>query len=85
MTTSRRDFLQRTAAGSAAAALTLAARELSAMPPDARATAEDSKVREFEDKMVVAHPVPLGSVRLTGGPLKVAQDVTARYLLSLDP
>jgi len=35
--------------------------------------------------MVVAHPVPLGSVRLTGGPLKVAQDVTARYLLSLDP
>ena len=33
----------------------------------------------------VARPLPLGDVRLTGGPLKRAQDLNAAYLLSLDP
>ena len=33
----------------------------------------------------VARPLPLTAVRLTGGPLKQAQDLTARYLLSLEP
>jgi DUF1680 family protein len=33
----------------------------------------------------LARPVPLSAVRLTGGPLKHAQDLTAAYLLSLDP
>ena len=32
-----------------------------------------------------ARPLPLTAVRLTGGPLKKAQDLDARYLLSLDP
>src|SRR5262249_42713171 len=32
-----------------------------------------------------AHPLPLGAVRLTGGPLKRAQDADAAYLLSLEP
>jgi len=32
-----------------------------------------------------AHRVPLDKVRLTGGPLKQAQDSAAAYLLSLDP
>jgi DUF1680 family protein len=32
-----------------------------------------------------ARPLPLTAVRLTGGPLKHAQDLDARYLLSLDP
>jgi hypothetical protein len=32
-----------------------------------------------------ARPLPLKAVRLTGGPLKQAQDLTAAYLLSLDP
>lgn len=32
-----------------------------------------------------ARPLPLGDVRLTGGPLKVAQDRDAEYLLSLSP
>jgi DUF1680 family protein len=32
-----------------------------------------------------ARPIPLGDVRLTGGPLKVAQDMDGRYLLSLSP
>lgn len=35
--------------------------------------------------MIVAHPVPLGRVRLTGGPLQHAQQLTGAYLLSLDP
>jgi uncharacterized protein len=32
-----------------------------------------------------ARPLPLTAVRLTGGPLKRAQDLDAAYLLSLDP
>ena len=33
----------------------------------------------------VARPVPLSAVRLTGGPLKRAQDLDAEYLLRLEP
>ena len=33
----------------------------------------------------IARPLPLGAVRLTGGPLKRAQDLDAQYLLSLAP
>src|SRR5689334_15250388 len=32
-----------------------------------------------------AKPLPLSAVRLTGGPLKVAQEKDAEYLLSLEP
>jgi DUF1680 family protein len=32
-----------------------------------------------------ARPLPLSGVRLTGGPLKHAQDLDAKYLLSLEP
>jgi uncharacterized protein len=32
-----------------------------------------------------ARPLPLSSVRLTGGPLQNAQDLTAKYLLQLEP
>jgi uncharacterized protein len=32
-----------------------------------------------------ARPLPLSAVRLTGGPLKAAQDLDAAYLLALDP
>jgi DUF1680 family protein len=85
MTTSRRDFLQRTAAGSVAAALTLAARDAAGMPLNDEGGREDPVVRAFEEKMIQAHPVALDRVRLSGGPLKVAQDVTAKYLLSLEP
>ncbi len=34
---------------------------------------------------LTARPLPLADVRLTGGPLKRAQDVDAAYLLSLEP
>src|SRR6266566_9476170 len=33
----------------------------------------------------VARPLPLTAVRLTGGPLKHAQDLDAEYLLKLEP
>ena len=32
-----------------------------------------------------AQPLPLSAVRLTGGPLKHAQDLDAKYLLELEP
>ena len=34
---------------------------------------------------VAARPLPLNAIRLTGGPLKQAQDLTRAYLLSLNP
>ena len=33
----------------------------------------------------VARPLPLSAVRVTGGPLKRAQDLNAEYLLKLEP
>ena len=33
----------------------------------------------------VARPLPLSSVRITGGPLKHAQDLDRAYLLQLEP
>jgi DUF1680 family protein len=38
-----------------------------------------------KDKILKAHPLPLDSVRLLGGPLKNAQDLDASYLLKLEP
>ncbi len=82
MTTSRRDFLQRSAtaaAGLALGPLTAAAgAETLATPNDAAIMAPDAKV-------IRARPVPTSRVRVLGGPLKHAQDITAAYLLSLDP
>ena len=49
------------------------------------AEAQNSGVRAFEERTLKARPIPLGKVRLTGGPLKRAQDVTAEYLLQLEP
>ena len=83
MPTSRRNFLQRSAA--TAAALTLGARAARAMSFNEHGVLEDPAVRAFEEKMIQAHPLALNKVRVTGGPLKQAQDVTAKYLLSLEP
>jgi uncharacterized protein len=40
---------------------------------------------ESELRLVKARPLPLESVRLTGGPLKHAQDLEFAYLLALEP
>ena len=83
MRSSRRDFLQHSAA--TAAALTFGAPAANAMSFNERGIHEDPAVRAFEEKMIQARPLPLSSVRVTGGPLKQAQVVTAKYLLSLEP
>ena len=49
------------------------------------AEGQDPVVRAFEEKILKARPLPLNKVRLTGGPLKQAQDVTEEYLLQLEP
>jgi uncharacterized protein len=38
-----------------------------------------------ESKTVKLNPLPLNHVRLTGGPLKAAQEADAKYLLELQP
>jgi uncharacterized protein len=38
-----------------------------------------------EDKILKVRPLPLNGVRLTGGPLKHAQELDAAYLLQLEP
>jgi DUF1680 family protein len=46
---------------------------------------DPAAIRVAEARMMRARPVALGRVRVLGGPLKQAQDATAKYLLSLDP
>ena len=41
--------------------------------------------RASEEKILKVRPLPLSSVRLTGGPLKHAQELDAEYLLQLEP
>ncbi|MGQ0647297.1 MAG: beta-L-arabinofuranosidase domain-containing protein [Gemmatimonadaceae bacterium] len=87
MSSTRRDFLQRSA--SAAAVLTLGTVERSAattpLLADDALRAATQGVKFFEARMLKARPVPLNRVRVLGGPLKHAQDLTAKYLLELEP
>lgn len=46
---------------------------------------QDSGVGTVAENNLKAYPLPLDKVRLKGGPLKQAQDVTAEYLLQLEP
>ena len=82
MAISRRDFVQRSASAAALAGLApvggateLLAETVSGAAPH----------RGIDARFVRAHPVPLERVRLTGGPLKHAQESDGKYLLSLDP
>src|SRR5262245_38685642 len=83
MGSSRRDFLQQSM--TAASALGLSPFAVEYLDPSATADARFPAVKSFEDTLIKARPVPIAKVRLTGGPLKRAQDVTAQYLLSLEP
>jgi DUF1680 family protein len=47
--------------------------------------AQNPTVRSFEKNILKARPLPLNKVRLLGGPLQRAQDVTVKYLLQLEP
>src|SRR5512146_36678 len=44
-----------------------------------------AQVSSRKNDRIKAEPLPLSSVRLTGGPLKHAQDLDAQYLLELQP
>ncbi len=46
---------------------------------------KDKKARATQEMLVRAWPVPLNKVRLTGGPLLRAQQLTMDYLLKLEP
>jgi len=75
MKISRSQFFQRVAGGSAwlvSSGFTL--RRRPGQSQKITAAVEDA-----------ARPLPLTAIRLTGGPLKKAQDLDAAYLLSLDP
>lgn len=86
MASSRRDFLKQSAGTAAALTLSpIAAQSAHAMDAVDAMAAPANPVLEHERRMLRAHPVPLERVRLTGGPLKRAQDVTIAYLLALDP
>ena len=80
MSTSRREFLVSSAASTAAVTL-------GALLQPANAAAESSAHIDGAppETHLRARPIPLDKVRLTGGPLQHAQEITATYLLSLDP
>jgi hypothetical protein len=77
MAASRRDFLH-----SSALAIGLAARQRLRV---AQLAGIHQHNPSAANSRILAVPVPLDRVRLTGGPLQRAQQVTAQYLLSLDP
>lgn len=82
MDSARRNFLKSSA--TAAAAITLGATSThAAVASDAKGANTDA--HGAEQRRLRARPVPLSKVRLTGGPLKHAQEITATYLLSLEP
>lgn len=88
MESDRRSFLKASAASTAAVALQPllgSSAHAEAPSPVASAGAADSAPLEMERRLLRAQPVPLERVRVTGGPLKQAQDITASYLLSLNP
>jgi DUF1680 family protein len=47
--------------------------------------ADTNPALNWEQRLVKARPLPLENVRLTGGPLKHAQDLELEYLLALEP
>src|SRR5690242_11119217 len=77
MSTSRRNSIRLSASSLAAATLGSSAAEAG--------VEQSSTASSFEENLLRAQPVPLSKVRITGGPLKLAQDADAKYLLELEP
>src|SRR5215831_8280511 len=78
MSTTRRRFLRISAS-------TLAAATVGAQVEQTSIAAQSPAVSTFQQTLIRAQPVPLSKVRLLGGPLKLAQDADAKYLLELEP
>jgi len=81
MFSSRRDFLQQSAAAATAATLGPIASTAESLGALEAATPNHA----IDTTRVRARPVPSSRVRVLGGPLKQAQDLTAKYLLELEP
>jgi hypothetical protein len=81
MPSSRRNFLQ----GSASAAALVTFGRVEPGTPLRHPEPADPAVKAFERRLLKARPLPLDQIRVTGGPLRNAQDLTAKYLLDLDP
>ena len=84
MGASRRRFLQQSAAAATAAALGPVPSAAEALASEARGSNAPAP-RPEDTSRLRARPVPASRVRVLGGPLKTAQDVTAKYLLDLEP
>ena len=54
-------------------------------PPKLASAREGGPERVANAVPDVARPLPLTAVRLTGGPLKRAQELDAKYLMELEP
>ncbi len=87
MDSTRRAFLKRSATTAAALTLTPIAVDSAFAAPSVTTHGDTAgePPHVFERLMLRARPVPLEKVRVTGGPLKRAQDVTSAYLLGLNP
>src|SRR5262249_29770439 len=81
MHSTRRNFLRLSTAAAAGFAVGSRVRSVTAQGQ----AAQNVSVRAFEGNMMRVHPVPSSRVRVLGGPLKRAQDLTAKYLLELEP
>src|SRR5580765_7241743 len=55
------------------------------LPPLQVAAQNGNPAQLAEGKTIKLQPLPLSHVRLTGGPLKAAQEADAKYLLELQP
>src|SRR6187551_202998 len=78
MTISRRTALK---IGLSASAVPL----LDSIPFTQARAAEDAKAKSLDPQTIQARPIPLHRVRVTGGPLKHAQELDIKYLLELEP
>jgi DUF1680 family protein len=57
----------------------------SVLLPVAAPAQKPNAAQASDEKILKVHPLPLNAVRLTGGPLKHAQELDAEYLLQLEP
>ena len=65
--------------------LFLAASLLAVILPGYAFGQQTNAAQASEEKILKVRPLPLNSVRLTGGPLKHAQELDAEYLVQLEP
>lgn len=79
------------ASDAAAETLTSAQREGAAaaglveVPTAAAPLVPVSSIKALEARLMRARPIPLNAIRITGGPLKHAEDLNGKYLLELEP